>query len=305
MFRDRDLALRAAAALLPVAAGEALTRRLTPRSLGDRFAYVAAAVRAAMGDVLGPGAELDAESRRFVTGLALDDLDACRAWLGRDGDRARSVRREGEALPRAGAALFVGFHLSGGLPAFDALRAAGFSPTFLCAPPREGWTRYQRAIAAARLGYLRRTLARPWIYTAPGARDALDEHLAQGGAVVALLDVPRAALELRDRVPATLFGRTIEVPAGVVRLARAHGAPIVPFDARLERGARIARFHRPVDAASVEDAVQEIVRVLEAVVRARPGDWHAWLEIDELLAPPAAAPAALVPRGLDAVGDVE
>lgn len=294
MFRDRDLALRATAALLPAAAGDALTERATPALLGERFAHVAAAARAAMQQVLGDADLADAASRRFVTGLALDDLDALRAWLGRDGDRARTVRIEGAPLPSVGAAVFVGFHLSGGLPAFDALRRAGFSPTFLCAPPRPGWTRYQRAIAAARLGYLRRTLARPWIHTGPGARGALEEHLAGGGAVVALLDFPRAALELRDRVPATLFGRTVDVPVGVLRLARAHGAPIVPFDARIERGVRVARFHAPIREASVEQTAREVVRVLEGVVRARPADWHAWLEIDQLLAP---AEASVAPIG--------
>jgi hypothetical protein len=299
MFRDRDLALRAAATLLPPAAGDALTARVTPRLLGERFAYVTAAVRAAMEAALGPDAA--AASRRFVAGLACDDLDACRAWLGRDGDRRRTVRREDEPMPGPGPAVFVSFHLSGGLPAFDALRALGFSPTFLCAPPKPGWSRYQRAIAHARLGYLRRTLARPWIFTGPGARRALDEHLTGGGAVVALLDVPRAALELQDRAPAVLFGRRFDVPVGLLRLARARGAPIVPFDARIEAGERIVRFHPVVQAVAPEEAAREVVAALERVVRERAGDWHAWLEIDELLGAPLASPAI----ALDVSADVE
>lgn len=279
MFRDRDLLLRVLTTPLPASLAHAAGARLTPLLGGARHRHAAAAARAAMERVLGDARLAERASERFAAGLAADDLDACRAWA----LRRPAPRIEG-ALPAPGPAVFASFHLSGGLSVFEALVARGFRPTFLRAPARPGATRYQRAIDAARSRYLGRLLEKPFVVTGPGVRRALAEYLASGGAVVALLDVPGAALEIRDRARGTLFNRAVDLPVGVLRLAHEGGLPVVPFDARIERGRRIVRFHPAAHGEDVQALLASVLRTLEAVVRERPWDWHAWLEIDHLLA---------------------
>lgn len=286
MFRDRDLPLRALATLLPGAAAERLTARATPVLGGARLAHAAAVAGDAATRLLGDAAG-DAVRRRWLAALALDDLDACRAWA-RVGPSCADATVTGAALPPSGAAVFAGFHFSGGLAVFEVLRRRGFRPTFLRAPLPAHATRYQRAIAHARLGYLARVADPPWTETGPGARAALERHLRGGGAVVALVDVPEDAVQLRDRAPVTLFGRTARLPVGLLRLAGALGIPVVPFDGRVERGERTVRFHLAARGGEPEAVLREVVSVLEGVVRERPWDWHSWLEIEQLL---DAAPA--------------
>ncbi len=264
---------------LPARLAHEAGARLTPLLGGARHRHVAAVARAAMERVLGDARLAELASERFAAGLAADDLDALRAWAVR-----RPAPRVEGPLPAPGPALLVSFHLSGGLSVFEALVARGFRPTFLRAPARPGATRYQRAIDAARSRYMGRLLEKPFIMTGPGVRRALAEHLDAGGAVVALLDVPSAALELRDRARGTLFGRAVDLPVGVLRLALERGLPVVPFDARIERGRRTVRFHPAAEGGDVPALLASVLRTLEAVIRERPWDWHAWLEIDHLLA---------------------
>ena len=288
MFRDRDLVARALGAGLPGPLAERVSDRLTAVLGGERLRYAGDVAGAAAAAVLGDAAAGDLVRARFVSACARDDLDACRAWA-RAGAACGDAAVEGEQLlPRAGAAVFAGFHLSGGLAVFEILRRRGFSPTFLRAPMPATAGRYERVVGAVRLRYLARVLERPWIETGPGARDALAAHLAGGGSVVALLDVPAAALPLRDRASGTLFGRPVSLPSGILRLALAQDAPVVPFDGRVGDGVRTVRFHPPAAGHDPEALLRSVLPALERVVRERPWDWHAWLEIDHLL---EAAPA--------------
>ncbi len=287
MFRDRDLVVRLLGAGLPGALAERVSDRLTALLGGARARHAGDVAGAAAAGVLGDAAAGEAVRRRFVASLARDDLDACRAWA-RIGASCADAMVEGEQhLPPPGAAVFAGFHFSGGLAIFETLRRRGFAPTFLRAPLPPTAPRYDRSVGAVRLRYLARVLERPWIHTGPGARDALAAHLAAGGAVVALLDVPAVALPLRDRASGTLFGRAVSLPSGLLRLALAQHAPVVPFDGRVEGGRRTVRFHAPAQGDGPETLLRAILPALEGVVRERPWDWHAWLEVEHLLAPPA------------------
>jgi hypothetical protein len=283
MFRDRDLIARALGTLLPARLGHRLGDALTPPLGAARGRHAGAAAGGAAAGLLADPAAGAEVAGRFVAALAADDLDACRAWAN-VGQPCGAALVEGERhLPAPGAAVFVSFHLSGGLAVFEVLRRRGFAPTFLRAPTPQGATRYARVIAAARLRYLARVLERPWILTGSGARAALDEHLSGGGSVVALIDVPVQAVELRDRAAGVLFGRALSVPCGLLRLALARQLPVVPFDGRIEHGRRIVRFHQQVSGADVESLLAGVLCRLEGVVRERPWDWHAWLELDHLL----------------------
>ena len=285
MFQDRDLVARALGTLLPGALGERACDRLTRAFGGERVRHAAAVAGDAATGLLGDPAAGAAVRDRWVAARALDDLDACRAWS-RIGPACGDAAVEGAAhLPEAGAAVFASFHLSGGLAIFEVLRRRGFSPTFLLAPLPPHETRYGRVMRAVRLGYLARVLERPCIETGPGARGELERHLDGGGAVVALLDVPEDAVQLRDRAPATLFGRATSLPVGILRLALARGLQVVPFDARVAGGRRTVRFHPSIGGAEPADALRAVLATMERVVRERPWDWHAWLELDALLAP--------------------
>jgi len=285
MFRDRDLALRALGMLLPGAAGERLSDHLTGVLGGARARHAAAIAGAAAAELLGDPSAGTEVTRRWVAARALDDLDACRAWahLGPVcGDAAIEGRQH---LPAPGPAVFASFHLSGGLAIFEVLRGQGFSPTFLLAPAPVHEGRYARVLRAVRLGHLARVLARPFIETGPGVRHELERHLDAGGTVVALLDVPEDAILLRDRATVPLFGRTARLPVGLLRLALARGLPVVPFDARVVHGRRSVRFHPQAAASEPADVLRALLGTMEGVVRERPWDWHAWLELDALLAP--------------------
>lgn len=285
MFRDRDLAARALGTLLPGAFGERVGDRLTRAFGGDRARHAAAVAGAAAAALLGDPAAGAAVRERWIAALALDDLDACRAWA-RIGPACGDAAVDGTAhLPPPGAAVFASFHLSGGLAIFEVLLRRGFSPTFLLAPAPPHESRYGRVLRAVRLGYLARVLERPCIETGPGARGELERHLDGGGAVVALLDVPEDAVQLRDRAPATLFGRATTLPVGLLRLALARGLPVVPFDVRVAGGRRAVRFHPAVGGGDPAAVLRDVLATMERVVRERPWDWHAWLELDALLAP--------------------
>lgn len=286
MFRDRDLAVRVLGTLLPAAPAARASARLTRALGGARARYAAAAAGVAAANLLGDPAAGAAVEERWVEALAADDLDAWRAWA-HAGDACGDAALFGvEHLPAPGPAVFAGFHLSGGLAIFEVLRRRGFAPTFLLAPAPAGLGRYGRALRAVRLRYLARVLERPWIETGPGARRTLQGHLDAGGAVVALLDVPEDAVQLRDRVPVTLFGRTASLPVGILRLALAAGLPIVPFDGRVDDdGRRTIRLHAPACGGDPAEALRDVLASMERVVRERPWDWHAWLEIEALLAP--------------------
>ena len=285
MFRDRDLAVRVLGTLLPGRAGTRASDRLTAAFGGERARYAGAVAGSAAADLLGDADAAAAVERRWVAALAADDLDACRAWAG-IGPACGAAAVEGAAnVPAPGPAVFASFHLSGGLAIFEVLRRRGFSPTFLLAPAPAGLGRYGRALRAVRLGYLARVLERPWIETGPGARRVLEAHLDAGGAVVALLDVPDDAVQLRDRASVELFGRVASLPVGILRLALARGLPVVPFDARVADGRRTVRVHAPAQGGDPADVLRDVLARMECVVRERPWDWQAWLELDALLAP--------------------
>lgn len=284
MFRDRDLAARVLCAVLPDAAAERLSDRLTDLLGGARLRHAGNVAGEVAGRLLGDAAAADLVRRRFVAARARDDLDACRAWARMGTSCADATVAGAQHLPPAGAAVFAGFHLSGGLAAFEVLRRRGFAPAFLRAPTPPGASRYDRVVGVARLRYLARVLERPWIETGAGVRDALEAHITAGGSVVALLDVPVAALPIRDRATGVLFGRTLSLPSGILRLALARQVPVVPFDGRVADGARTVRFHPAAQGSEPEALLRSILPALEAVVRERPWDWHAWLEIDHLFA---------------------
>lgn len=105
------------------------------------------------------------------------------------------------------------------------------------------------------------------------------------GEIVAIQgDRPRAGSR---SIPATLFGRALDLPAGPVVLARAAEVPLLPVFA-IREGRRRYRIimHAPVDvprtsssAADLAQAVSRIAASIESAVRAAPNQWFVFREL--------------------------
>ncbi|MDG2308363.1 MAG: hypothetical protein P8R42_27615 [Candidatus Binatia bacterium] len=285
MFESSDLLLRRAAAILPSQAGYALTRRLTPVLGGDRRRWLGSVVTQKARDLLGDEHLAAAAGDAFVAEMACDDLDAVTSVAWSDSRRLASTRVVGaENLPASGPAVVTSFHFSGGFRVFDVLRARGFTPTFLHVPPRERLKGYDAAMQNMRMRYLERHLSPPFIKPGPRTRGALDRHLGDGGVVVALLDVSPAAFELRDHTSATLLGRPLQLPVGLLRLAAKHDAPVIPYDGRIEDDRRVLEFHARARGSEPEALLADVLQTCERVIRTRPWTWQGWLDADCLFA---------------------
>lgn len=277
MFTGADLVARQIAAVLPSRAGYRLTQWWTPRVGGEPRRWTGQVVRDRVRELLSDDALAEEAGRRFLPELACDDLDAFTAVTWSESRRLASTTVVGaEYLPKKGPVVVTSFHLSGGFRVFDVLRAHHHEPLFLHAPPAGPLAPYAAAVQGRRENHLRRTLRPPFLEPGPGTRDQLDRHLSEGGAVVALLDVTPTMLDLRDRVPTSLFGRTLDLPVGLLRLATKHRAPVVPYDGRLERDARVLEFHSPSRAEAPEALLVETVATFERIIRERPWVWQAW-----------------------------
>lgn len=292
MFRDRDLIGRFAAALLPPRLGYELTARWAAQSDAPRMEWIAAAISREAERLLGDPERARAAGAGFAAAMACDDLDAITALLWPRSLRLRSTRFEGsEHLPRAGPVVLVGFHCSGGFRVFDGLIARGLRPTFVLAENRPIGRRYVRWLHALRLAYFRRWLSPPFIATGPGARERLTAHLSAGGAVVGLLDVAPDHLGIRDHAPGELFGHVVRLPVGLLRVSLAAAAPVMPYDAWIEGGVRVIRFHPPVPGSQPEAVLRGVLRTLEEAIRERPETWQGWLDFAPLLEPSSQAQA--------------
>jgi lauroyl/myristoyl acyltransferase len=290
MFRDRDLWLRLAAALLPQRSGYALTKRWSARSDPARFEWIAAVVAQEAERLLHDPARAATAARGFVPEIACDDLDVVTAILWPRALRRRSTDAEGaEHLPATGPVLLVSFHFSGGLRVFETLGER--RTTFLLAENRPGARRYLRVLEALRRLYFRRVLEPPWIAIGEGARERLREHLQRGGALVALLDVAPGEIGLRDHVSTELLGRPLRLPVGLLRLAASERIPVIPFAGRIKDGRRVIRFHPAIAGDDPIALLERVLRTFEGIIREQPETWQGWLDVDRLFTVEADAPA--------------
>jgi lauroyl/myristoyl acyltransferase len=278
IWSNWDLVSRLTSSLLPPRLGYRLARGRRPSGAKAIEERVATEVERVLGDrALGMRA-----GERFLGSLACDDLDALTAASWPRGMRRRSFSIEGMVnLPAREPAIFASFHLGGGFRVFDALLEHGLRPAFLRQPFGGSPSAYVRAIEAARGRYFQRYLGDRLIAVGPGARRRLEDHLATGGVVVALLDVAPASLGLRDRAQVSFLGREIELAVGLMRLAGAMQIPVVPYDGRVVEDRRVLTFHPPHRGVDPESLLRSTIATLEGVVRERPWDWQGWLDLEQ------------------------
>lgn len=258
-------------ALLPYRLGLALARGLAARlplydAVTGRAWEQCAAVR-------------PDDERRWKAGFRLTQLidHADLFWSLTRSDRWILARM---ALPRIEPSyprglLVIGFHYGQGLWLLRWLRVAGVPSRFVS-------VRFARVDFETTAHYLYARL-RMWaveraegavpIYTG-GGRRAIGETLARGGCVFGLVDVAMADAGERA-ANATLFGRPIVFPEGLLDSAREVDPPVLILTARHDAGER-----RRVDATSYPAvsglAMPVIARELESRVAEAPNAWHVW-----------------------------
>ena len=110
------------------------------------------------------------------------------------------------------------------------------------------------------------------------------DALRRGDVVAMQGDRPRAGSRT---VPATLFGRPIELPAGPAALARTAGVPMLPVFA-IREGRRRCRilFSPPIRVPRTENraadltwAMGRVAAEIERAVRAAPHQWFVFREL--------------------------
>ena len=268
----------ALAALLPWRAGFALLR------LVARLDLYAERTGPALGSAQSLGLAPDpvAFRRRQRLYLLLEHADLFLSLTRSGRWFTRHVRVHG-AWPAPGrpfSAVF--FHYGTGLWSMRQLAADVGAAHFLSGPLDFAADRtrpLRRAYARLRLREVARVGRAPVIQTGGSAR-RLREILERGpGAIVVGGDVPPGATH--GTCPVLWFGGTAALAQGLVQLAHQTGTPLVVFSEQLEGRMRTLRIDAPLEVRDVASAVQELAARLEARVRADPGAWHFWPQLDD------------------------
>ncbi len=208
-------------------------------------------------------------------------------WLDRHVDR----RGAWPALDTPAVGAF--FHWCAGMWAVRALLAAGHPSSVLAG-------RFStRSMGGARLGYLYghirlRELARasggPLIYAPRTVQQSLSA-LAAGRWVIGTPDVPPS--ETRIAAPVTLFGRSGQMPEGLLLIARQAGVPVVVFTLALDfdSGRRELRVEGPFDPND-PTLMQRIASTWEGLIREKSWAFSLWPMMSAFFVdPPPQAPA--------------
>lgn len=270
----RNLSLLCAA-LLPWRIAYRLIQALALRDADEPEAVAAYAEAAAWG--LAPP-DSAAFCRRFATYRLVDYADLGLALTRGRGWVRRWTRHIGPDFPKRGAYLALTFHYGAGLMAMHALSGHERGVAWIYAAPVQSTSlrwRLSDIMTRLRIGVVAKLGGVSPIPTG-GAVDAAQEWLAQGGAIVALLDAPPDGR--RDVVSVPFCGRKIGLPSGLVRLAARAGVPIYLYTAALahDGGMRLLRVEGPLRATDTAAAMARVGAALDQAVRDDPAAWHYW-----------------------------
>jgi hypothetical protein len=190
---------------------------------------------------------------------------------------ARRVDVTGDPVP-AGPFVALGAHYGSGLWSFPKLRvhgvrigpvSAALRREFLAGRPFRYW------FARLALGQAARLCGLPMQYTDNRLLWTLRRLLRGGNAVAALLDVPAGSARHRQRV--SLLGRDIDLPTGIVELARIESLPVVVWTTTVDE--RSGRFRLRTRTIAVDDtgrALDGIVAHFSQLLKEDSAAWHAW-----------------------------
>ncbi len=183
------------------------------------------------------------------------------------------------AWPKQGPFIAFTFHWGTGFWSLRHLRATGLRPAMLStplgpAPPLGDWR--------GRYGFWRnREVARATgeaIIYLGGAKDKIRRHLASGGVVVGLMDVP--SCQTPESIAVEILGRPSALPRGLLDLASELSVPLVPFLLSLDiaTGQRHLRICSPLAGASTEDLARDAAALMSETLGADPPAWHRWAD---------------------------
>lgn len=224
--------------------------------------------------------------RQFRTNARLVWLfDACDLFLSLTRWRRRWWPRHIEQVgdwPKSGAFIAASFHHGTGLWAFKSLTKVQRESILIYGR----WARedYIGRPLLYRYGRMRarevqRLSGQPVAYR-PGVRERVAHALANGIAVVGVIDMP-PRLATRGQRPVRLLGRDISFPDGVLVLARDAHVPIVPWwvEFDLARCTRRICIGTPLDPADLDNTLQKLADILDRQIRATPSAWYFWPEL--------------------------
>lgn len=185
--------------------------------------------------------------------------------------------------PEKGPFLAAFLHWGAGMWALRHLRRSGRRAAFLSIrfdrAMFRGWPlRY--AYARLRAWTTARAAGGGLIFTG-GARDAMRDHFAAGGNIVAAIDVPPVGD--RDALPVKLFGRPAALTAGIFEVAAQLKVPIVLFTVALNPvdGTRRLDIHPPVVGHNALELAVLFAQRLESALQAASPAWHFWAHVQQ------------------------
>ena len=176
-------------------------------------------------------------------------------------------------------ALFVTFHYGGGWWLTRYLRSRGLRVSIVMRHGPNATTWSERVVlwfGLFRMRAIERVCASPLIVTDwGGAARAVMKIWKSEASVLGLVDVPPPLVDRCIAIP--FFGRSAQFPPSLVELAVRKGLPIHVYlgqwDAQtLQPQLRVLT----LPSVAMPAALEQVIAVLEAAIRARPGAWHAW-----------------------------
>jgi hypothetical protein len=189
------------------------------------------------------------------------------------------------ALVPGAPVLVLSYHYGQGLWLLAWLAAHGVRARFLSVRLAPGFARstLHAWYARLRIRMVARLAQAEPIFTG-GARRAIGEALARDEAVYGLIDVPvDGAAQVRGN--ATLFGRDVLLPAGLLEASTAQSPQVVVLTAyATPRGERVVRVDHVGRAG--EATIGGLAALLERRLREAPAAWHLWHLWPRFLAQP-------------------
>jgi hypothetical protein len=221
------------------------------------------------------------------TDLLLSAMRRRRSWY------PWHVQRVGE-WPRQGGFIAAGFHA----PAYWLFRMLAES-NHDCMTISVRWERKDFIGHPVRYwhGRLRywdmRRLGRQPIAYRPGVKDKIKRALADGAAVLSLVDVP-PRMAPNAPYPVRLLDHDLSFTEGVVAIAREANVPIVPFWVEFDEDLRTRKFciGEPLDASDPAATLSALAQILDRQVRRMPESWFFWPELPRWIADATAVRSA-------------
>jgi drug/metabolite transporter (DMT)-like permease len=254
------------------------------------FAVEVAGLREPLARTL-PAVDLDAAVRAQRLTRFIDAVDPLQSALLETQTLRRAVAVTSPPLP-AGPVLLLGAHHGGAWWILPWLRHTRGGARFVAAAiPENGegagvMQRLWRRFRLWRWNELNRIGGKPIIPMRGALSQAIDEWRG-GGVVVALLDVPSRLTRRASPVP--LLGRTAWLPRQLIDEGLAAGAWVAYFRGYFDAEHLCHRIEiEPFSDAGDPDRVfAEYADRLERDLRAAPGRWHSWGELELFFEPPS------------------